>query len=123
MISYQIYKILHILGILLVVASLAGLGLHAANGGERKENGFRIGPMVAHGVGLLIVLVAGFGLLARIGAGFTTWVYLKIALWVVFGALVAVVPRVKGVGAKVLWFVIPLLGAAGAAIALYKPGA
>jgi hypothetical protein len=42
-----------------------------------------------HGTGLLISLISGFGLLAKLGIfkSMPTWVYIKIALWLVLGFL------------------------------------
>ena len=55
--SLAAYKVLHLLGAFLVLAALGA----ALAGGSRKGSG------IAHGIGLLLLLVAGFGALARLG--------------------------------------------------------
>ena len=45
--SYEIYKVLHLLGLSLVVLSLGGIILHAINGGSKQSNSFRKGVPVS----------------------------------------------------------------------------
>jgi hypothetical protein len=46
--------------------------------------------MITHGLGLLLVLVAGFGMLAKLGIhGVPTWAALKLIIWVALGAFAA----------------------------------
>ena len=72
---------------------LGGLATHAANGGQRTDNKVRgvLGAM--HGIGLLISLVAGFGLMARLGVSFPGWAVAKIVIWLGLGAALAVPNR------------------------------
>ncbi len=121
--SYQIYKVLHLFGVVLLFVSLGGLTLHALNGGTKESNTYRKWVSISHGVALVVILVAGFGLLARlqlVQAGFPLWVWLKLGVWVVMGGLVAI-PYRKPELARPLWLLLPILGAIGAAIAIYKP--
>lgn len=118
--SYQFYKLFHILGILLAFGALSGFALHAANGGTKDSNRMRAAAGMAHGIGLLIVLVAGFGLLARLDLGFSGWVWAKLLIWLLFGAGIAL-PYRKPEWAKALFFVWPVLGAVGAYLAINKP--
>ena len=78
---------------------------------------------ITHGVGLLLSLVGGFGLLARIGVmhgAFPGWVIAKIGIWIFFAATAGVVMR-WAASAKPLWVVAILLGGAAAFLAGYKP--
>jgi hypothetical protein len=124
MLSASAYQLLHIVGILLVFIALGGLSLHGINGGSRETNRARVLVALTHGVGLLIVLGAGFGLLARgvmrQGGGIPGWVWPKLCIWLVLAALV-VVPYRKPGWSRALWFALPLLGAAAAYTVLYKP--
>ena len=61
MISYEVYKVLHLVGVVCVVAALGGVAVHAANGGQRQGNVVRRVVSALHGLGLLVILVAGFG--------------------------------------------------------------
>jgi hypothetical protein len=117
--SYEIYKVLHLLGLSLVVLSLGGIILHAINGGSKQSNSFRKGAMITHGVGLLFLLVAGFGMLARMGIhSFPGWVMGKVVIWLILGAFVAL--AYKQHLARKLWFAVPVLVAIAASLAIYK---
>lgn len=121
--SYELYKVLHLLGIMLLFASLGGLAILTLRGGEDRD----VAPLrklltIGHGVALMVVFVAGFGLMARIGImkGWPTWIYAKLALWLLLGGSVALIRRTPHLG-KVWLFVLPLVGAAAAWVAVTHP--
>ncbi|WCL49190.1 hypothetical protein [Leptospira sp. GIMC2001] len=123
MISYQVYKLIHLLGIFCVIASLAGLAFYTANGGLKSNNKLRKQSGIFHGVGLLLILVAGFGMLARLGITqfpWPGWVFAKFGVWIIFGGLYAAVMKNPTI-AKVMWLIIPFLGLLSAYIAVMKP--
>jgi hypothetical protein len=124
MISYQAYKVIHLIGIFLTLAALAGLALAAANGATKQTNSARKLISASHGLGLFIVLLGGFGLLSRLGmvhgAAFPGWVWAKLAIWIVVGALV-VVPYRRPDLARSVFLAIPLLGGLAAWLAIFKP--
>lgn len=124
MISYQTYKVVHLIGIFLVLTALAGLALAAANGATRQSNSARRLISASHGIGLFVVLVGGFGLLARLGvmhgAAFPGWVWGKLAIWVAIGALVAV-PYRRPDYARAVFLALPVLGGLAAWLAIFKP--
>jgi hypothetical protein len=117
MLSLSVYKVAHLFGVLLV---FLGFGALVGDGNNRRT------ATIAHGLGLVIVLVAGFGALARLGiygpSSWPLWIWLKLAIWLALGALVTVAKRSRG-AAKSLWWLLPVLGAAAAYLAIYKPGA
>ena len=119
---YEFYKILHIVGLVAIWAALGGATLHAMNGGTRESNPARKLVAATHGIGLFLMLLGGFGMLARLGltSGFPGWVIGKIVLWLVVGGLLAVPLRVPSL-AKPLWFAMPLFAGLGAWMALAKP--
>jgi uncharacterized membrane protein SirB2 len=118
--SYEIYKILHLLGLTLVVISLGGIIVHAINGGTKQTNSFRKAAVITHGVGLLLLLVAGFGMLARLGIhSFPGWVIGKVVIWLALGAFVAL--AYKQSLARKLWFAVPVLVVIAATLAVTKP--
>jgi hypothetical protein len=124
MFSYQLYNLLHILGIVLVFMALGGLALHGANGGTKDSNKSRGLVMATHGVGVLLILVAGFGMLARTRAmagGLPGWLHPKLLIWVLIGAAPAILSR-KPEWGKALWFVLPLLAATAAYFGINHPG-
>ncbi len=63
--SFAAYKVIHVLGVLFVFTSLGALMLASREGVERG-NGRKLAGLT-HGIALLVVLVAGFGALARLG--------------------------------------------------------
>lgn len=50
-------------------------------------------PGILHGVGLVLMLVAGFGLQARLELGFPPWLICKVGVWLLIGALPVLVRR------------------------------
>ena len=122
MISYSVYKVVHLLGVLMVFLALGGVTMHVINGGG-KDHSWRKPVAITHGIGLLLALVGGFGLLARLGVMHGTlpgWVIAKLGIWLVFAVLVGVVVRKKS-WAKPLWLITLLLGGLAAYLAGSKP--
>jgi hypothetical protein len=118
--SYEFYKIIHILGIALVVLSLGGIFMHVINGGTKASNTFRKGALVSHGLGLVLVLVAGFGMLHKLHLDMgAAWVVGKIVIWLLLGAFVAVAYRKPTLASK-LWFGVPILVTLAAVLAVFK---
>ena len=74
------YKVLHLLGVLFLFIGLAS-ALMPADTPNRKI------ALRLHGVGLTLLLVAGFGLIAKLKIGFEWWVIAKLLLWLAFGAM------------------------------------
>lgn len=119
--DYMTYKLLHIFGVLLTLAAVGGLVLRAMDADEPSEKtpARKLGG-ITHGVALLIVLVSGFGAIAKLGVGFPLWVWLKIVIWVIFGGVVALIHKKPSL-LQPLWFLLPLLAAFGGWLALTKP--
>ncbi|MFM2161722.1 MAG: hypothetical protein RLZZ383_1234 [Pseudomonadota bacterium] len=116
---YETYKILHLTGLFLAFASLAGLLGVAIAGGDAARVRRPLGAM--HGIGLLLAFVAGFGMHAKLKIeGMPTWFLAKIALWLVVGALI-LIPRRKQEFAWPAWLALPAVGAIGAWLAIAKP--
>ena len=76
--------------------------------------------VITHGVGLLLLLLGGFGALAKLGIHLQGWVIVKIGIWVVVGALPFVLRR-KPELSLVAWMATLMLGAAAAFLALFRP--
>lgn len=120
--SYFAYKLLHVLGALMVLTAAAGVAVHAANGGRREDNGLRGVLASMHGIGLILSLVAGFGLLAKLGAGAMppAWAWAKLAIWLFLGAALTLPYRSRSL-ARPLVVALPLLAAVASYLAIYKP--
>lgn len=119
--SYEFYKILHITGILMVFSGLAGLVGMKLNGTELSPRGRRLFALF-HGVGLLIVLVAGFGLAARLQlmASLPGWVWGKLVVWLLLGGGLTLAKKRGQVGAPLMILFVGL-GLTAAWLAIAKP--
>lgn len=116
--SYQFYTVLHVAGVLFLFTALGAL---AATAGSASA-GLRRMASIAHGVSLAVILVAGFGLLARLGhfGNIPAWAWAKMGLWLVLGAIVVPLKR-KPEWAPALWVAMPLVGVLSAWLAVSKP--
>jgi hypothetical protein len=74
------YKVLHLTGVILLFLGLASALM------PKDTPNRRIG-LIFHGLGLAILLVAGFGLIAKLQIGFPWWVVVKLVLLLAFGAM------------------------------------
>lgn len=73
---------------------------------------------ITSGIGLLLVLVAGFGMISKIGYSFTApWLIVKMLIWLVLGGIIVLINRKPDL-AKTLWWSILGLGSF-AAIMVY----
>lgn len=114
-----IYKLLHVLGIFLV---FQGIGAAVVLAGAAPGSPWRRASIIGHGIGLLLILVAGFGMLARLGiiAATPGWVWVKLVVWVVLGALPFVLRRYPG-ATRWVWGSAIGLGVLAASMAIFKP--
>ncbi|MGK0187532.1 MAG: hypothetical protein ACI9R3_003320 [Verrucomicrobiales bacterium] len=78
--SLIFYKILHLTGVIFLFLGLASTLMP-------KDTPNRKIGLIFHGLGLVILLVAGFGLIAKLHLGFPWWVVAKLVLWLAFGAM------------------------------------
>lgn len=128
MLSLAVYKTIHYLGIFTLVTALTaalaraaavGLSAHAGASAESLADPWKKRLGIAHGVGLFLVLLGGFGMLARLGLGLTGWVNVKLAIWLVVGGLIVL----RKSPAAASWGValVPLLAALAGYVAYTKP--
>ncbi|NNE47415.1 MAG: hypothetical protein HKN37_12245 [Rhodothermales bacterium] len=120
---YAFYKVLHIFGIAMMLVALGGVYVHALNSSDKKANAVRRLVLILHGIGSFLILLAGFGLLARLGdqmTGIPGWVWPKLAIWLVLSGVMAVPYRDKTL-ARLLLIATPFLVLAAAYFALFKP--
>ncbi|MEE2657395.1 MAG: hypothetical protein VX733_02750 [Candidatus Latescibacterota bacterium] len=112
--SLLFYLWLHLAGVGLVLIALGGLARLPDHSGKGLE--------IAHGVGMLIAFVSGFGLIAKSGIEWPWpgWIYGKLLIWLVLGASSTVLkklPQLSPMLRWVLWVVFIL----AAWLATYKP--
>jgi uncharacterized membrane protein SirB2 len=121
--SLEVYKIIHILGILMAFTALGGTFVYVANGGLKADNKVRKAVAISHGVGLLLILISGFGMLAKLG--FTGippfWALVKFGIWLFIGAALFLAYKKPAMATK-LWALCVALGCLASIFALYKIG-
>ena len=116
------YRVLHVLSALLLFTALGGLLLAAragvTTGVSRKTAG------ITHGIAMILILITGFGGLARIGLSnpgiWPAWLWLKFLIWLVMGCIIVLIRRAPRT-ATLLWWLLPILGGLAAYLAIYKP--
>jgi hypothetical protein len=122
--SYEVYKLIHFLGIILLFMALGGAALHVMNGGTKATNGSRKIVAISHGVALFLILLGGMGLMKWKGishAGpYPVWLYPKVLIWLLMGGITALIWRKPGLG-NAYWLLIPVLGAVAVFFATMKP--
>ncbi|UOF02869.1 hypothetical protein [Bdellovibrio reynosensis] len=119
--SYQFYKVLHMLGFMLLFFGFGGL-MVAAFSKVTLTKSARLMAFITHGLGLFLIFLSGFGMAARLGLvqGLPAWVQAKIGIWLVLGIAISLVKRKGYIGwpiAILLWG----LGTTAAFIAINKP--
>ncbi len=120
--SINSYTALHLIGLFTVILSLGGMCLHVISGGTKDYAGRKWAAMF-HGLGLVVVLIAGFGLLAKEGLirdGMPGWVIGKLIIWLILGGLPVLVYRQPKL-AKLFWILILAFAGIATWLAIYKP--
>jgi hypothetical protein len=104
---YEFYKIAHLIGIVLLFTGLVSLLTMKALNIELTPKAKKF-AFITHGIGLLFLLVSGFGLMARLQMvrEMPNWIYVKLGIWFYFGGIIALIKRKGHFGFKLFW---PLL--------------
>lgn len=110
-----IYRQIHLIGVIVLFLGLGGMLSHA--GRDQKAPWVYA---VLHGLGLLAILVAGFGSQARLELGFPGWLLVKIGVWILLAALPFLVRR-GWIPAFLAWLVAAGLGGLAVWLAVLKP--
>lgn len=118
--KYEIYRLIHFTGIFILLFAFGSLFT-----GEKSTKAAAVG----HGIGLLLILLGGFGMHASpiggpelklgglyktvYGTALPTWLILKIVIWLALGASMVLAKRriIKGATA---WILIIVLAVASA---------
>lgn len=119
--SYEFYKILHLVGLMCLFIGLAAVLILAFTGQLGNKRGKVIG-FAMHGLGLFLILFSGFGMAAKLQlfANLPGWIYGKIGVWVLLALAVSLLKR-KPQWAFFNLVLIVALGATAASLALLKP--
>ena len=121
---YAAYKLMHFVGIFMLITAFAATSMHVLRGGSRADNPYRRVLGIVHGVAALLILTGGFGMLARMGVmqggGLPNWIFVKLGIWVALAAAMTV-PYLGRRYARSALIAVPVLAVFAAATALYKP--
>lgn len=124
MFSHQFYNLVHIVGLVLLMSGLGGMALRSAGGVDNGSRALRRLALALHGLGVFLILLGGFGMLARMGiahgAGWPGWLWVKVAVWGVLAAA-ALLPYRWPAASVPLLLLLPALGGLAAYMAIYKP--
>ena len=123
MLSHPVYKVVHLLGILLLIGGLGALWAMAATVTDEARRGIRKLLLGVHGAAMFVILLGGFGMLARLGisGAWPLWVWIKIVVWVLLGATPVLLRRAEK-PISGLFFLIPALGVLAAWAAVFHIG-
>jgi hypothetical protein len=114
MIDLNTYKLVHLIAIFALFLALGSAAV------SEKAKSRWVAPV--HGIALLLILVAGFGMLARLGiqGSLPGWIVGKLVIWFLLGASLAIARRkLLPIGAYL--FIVVSLGGIAGALALWKP--
>lgn len=117
--SYVFYKVLHLLGLMLTFLGTGGVLLFATSAREDATRWRKIAG-ITHGIGLLLLVVAGFGIIAKLKMPLEGWIHAKIVIWLLIGGLPFMVRRKPALGLAV-WGIIAALGLGAAYLAVVRP--
>jgi hypothetical protein len=98
--NYDTYQIIHVVGLAMLALGLGGM---LGEGSNRKVGS------IFQGIGLLVILVSGFGMLAKAGMGFPHFAMVKFALWLVIGASPVLFRKLKVPAAGAFLFLLVLV--------------
>ena len=108
----QVYHIIHLVGVLCL---FVGIGSFLIISGTDRPG------MKFHGIGLLLLVVAGFGMIAKYKFSYSSpWIIAKIAIWLVLGAL-PVLAKKRALQPGVLVTIAIVLGGVAAYLGYFKP--
>lgn len=108
MISYEVYKVLHLNMLFLTLCSI-GAAFASEQFAQKK-----LLKIITH-VMSFIIFVAGMGLIARIGiqhgAGFPIWIKIKIVMWFLFTGSAVMIFKLKNKKHKLIALIIAIVSA------------
>jgi len=110
----QIYKIIHLAGVIGLCSALGAAIAGTCAACKKSAN-------ILHGISLLLIFVSGFGMMAKLGYGYTQgWFIAKTVIWLVLGALLALANKHK-MKPPVLMMILLISATCSAYLGIMKP--
>ena len=109
------FKLAHLIGLMCLFMGVGGYIAMSSTADASKRKVFGI----LHGVGLLLLLLAGFGFLGVAKMGTPAWAWIKGVLWLGFGAFPILAKR-RILSEPALIFIALILGGLLAWLGLFK---
>ncbi len=113
---YPFFKIVHLIGVFMVLVSLGGLIVL----GVVEDSRWRKLAAITNGIGLVVVFLGGFGLVGLLQLGWPGWIFVKILIGLLFAVMMVLARRVPQSG-NILWWGSLLLAGVAAYLANFKP--
>lgn len=122
MFSYELYSFLHIFGVIILFYGVGGLVTHLLQGGSKESLQCRKCIGIHHGVALVMILVSGFGMMARMHYSFgdNKWLFVKIACWLIMGGFTALAYK-RIIPTNWLWWVGLSIAGTAVTMVVFKP--
>jgi uncharacterized membrane protein SirB2 len=103
--SYQVYKMIHIVSIVLFFSAYAVATV--------KQGSIKLEKILT-GIALVLIFVSGMGLIARLGIPhgqpWPLWIHIKLAIWVIIGMSGHIIlKRWPKAAAQFFWIAIGML--------------
>ena len=119
--SYEFYKVLHHIGLFMLFLGIGGLLFSFAMKVEVPKNLKSLGFML-HGFGLLVLLISGFGQLAKLDLmkSIPGWAFAKMGIWLLMGGMAPLIKK-KGHQTAAFALIILAIGGLAATLAIEKP--
>lgn len=116
--SLDAYRILHVLGLAMLLLGTGAMLFTPKDAPKQKL------PAILHGVGLLTLLIAGFGLMAKLNVSaphdWQPWLILKMVVWFL-AAIMPTLVRAGTIPRSIGWIVALLLVGTAAWLGIAKP--
>ncbi len=119
----DLYEIIHVIGMAMLFVAIGGVAVHAANGGTKANSATRRLVSMVFGVGSFLILLGGFGMMARLGLvrGMPpAWLIIKMLIWLLLSGIV-LLPYRRPALARPFLVLLPLLAGLAVYMAVYKP--
>ena len=89
---HAVYQFIHFIGIFAIYLAYGGLIFRAALGSDNV--GLRKFGGIVSGIGLLLMLVSGFGMMAKMNYSYgAPFLIIKMVIWIMLGGMVALINR------------------------------